>query len=287
MRQGDVGVTFSITHGDAHVAPSSARTDALGYAAVALAHGSRIDTIGVKATADGGSASFSVFVVAEAAVSIAFANRVIVIDSGAATAVAATGTDRFGNTIPASAIGLTVRASTVLDASAGRYVGRQPGQSIVLASSGSARDSQLVVVARPESPVVSLDLGAFSVRADTTFTTTARVDMRGDRQRVGSILLTLTWNPAVLTYQSDADGASGANALVNATAAPQGRLTLALANTGGFGGAFDLRRVTFRAAIVAGRAGTLAIATSEMITASSLTSLIPRTVSVTHPVVTR
>ena len=55
----------------------------------------------------------------------------------------------------------------------------------------------------------------------------------------------------------------------------------------GFAGRVELLRITFRAGPVAGVAGYLGLATSEVAGAGTFTDLLAQTVAVTHPLATR
>ena len=97
----------------------------------------------------------------------------------------------------------------------------------------------------------------------------------------------MRWDPALLTLVSQVDGASAPGATVNPNNTSQGVLTMAVANVTGFSGRIELRRLTFKAASTAGRAGTLKISASELWGAATFTDLLPRTTSVTYPLFIR
>jgi hypothetical protein len=75
---------------------------------------------------------------------------------------------------------------------------------------------------------------------------------------------------------------------VNSTGAAAGTFTLAVANSSGFPGRVELRRLTFRTSATAGRSGSLTLATSELNGVSpNFTNLRPKTVAISYPVKTR
>jgi hypothetical protein len=285
--QPGVTVNFRVATGSGRVSAATAVTGATGRAAVLFVPDTRVGTSTITVSAENGSSSFAVTTVAAVAATLSFSRSILVVDSGSTTPIQLTAVDPFGNTVPLSAIPLIVRTTGVVDASGGSYAARVPGQAVVLAASGAVSDSQLVVVARPGGPLVSTDLPQLGLRIDTTLNLNVTVDMRGSTQRVGSMVLRITWNPAVLTYVSDAEVTPGSGVVVNATSATQGTLTLALANSDGFAGTIVLRRVTFRAGPTAGRGGSLTLTTSEISSSQTFADLLPRTVSVSYPIFTR
>jgi len=110
-------------------------------------------------------------------------------------------------------------------------------------------------------------------------------DMRASGEKLGAVTVQLLWDPAALTYVSDAEGASSAGAAVNAANAANGSLTLSVASSAGF--AFvELRRITFRVAN-ASKKGTLQLLASEIVTAGTFTSLLAKTLVLSYPFYTR
>ncbi len=199
--------------------------------------------------------------------------------------------DADGNTIPNPAVTFASRNPLVASFSPGGVLnGLARGQSVVAAtaSGGSApADSLLAVVAVPGGPVVITDITQFSYEVGTTFTATLVVDMRDSGELLGSTKVNVAWNPSVMMYQSHENGGSGVSPAVNATNAANGSLTLAMADPSGFAGRVELLRITFQAESLAGVAGSLTLAPSELTGAGTFTNLLPNTTSVTYPLITR
>jgi hypothetical protein len=110
--------------------------------------------------------------------------------------------------------------------------------------------------------------------------------MRTSGERLGATTLQLLWDPTALTYVSDADGATGVGASVNAGSAASGSLSLSVASAAGFSGAVELRRITFRVANAAKR-GTLQLLASELVGAGTFNALLARTLVLSYPFYTR
>ena len=101
------------------------------------------------------------------------------------------------------------------------------------------------------------------------------------------MLRAVATHPAMLIYQSDANGGSGVSPTVNRSNAASGSLVLAMADPTGFAGRVELLKITFRAGSEGGAAGSLALAASEVTGAGTFTDLLPKTIAVTYPLVTR
>ena len=218
-------------------------------------------------------------------------NHFVVIDSGAPTTTLWTAQDVFGN--PATLTNVTFTSRNLTGATvdpAGAVTGHQRGSTIVVASlPGAATDSVDVLVAVPGGPALVTNLADFSISAAATFTVTLVLDMRSSGESLGATTLQLDWDPAFLSYQSDADAGNGLGATVNATAASSGTLLLAAASGNGLPGAVAIRTVTFQAAPGVGLTGTipLTLSTTEVRAALSFRNLLPRTVAGSYPLVTR
>src|SRR5205085_12649311 len=131
------------------------------------------------------------------------------------------------------------------------------------------------------------NLTGFDVTHDATVTLSIVLDMRTPADRLGATTITARWDPAQLTFVSQAEGASNAGAFVNDTQVSQGVLTLALANANGLAGRIELRRITFRVASSVGRTGSLRLAASEVSAAGTFADLLPKTNQVTYPLIVR
>jgi adhesin/invasin len=217
-------------------------------------------------------------------------SRIVIIDQGATTTVTVAIADAGGN--PATGlVNYIARNSNVTVSTSGLVTGVSAGQSFVVAelnSNPAIRDSALIVVAIPTGPVVKTNLARFDLKADTVFTVPIIVDMRTSGEKLGSTRVVVTWDPAVLTYQSNAEGSTTVGAQVNATNAATGTLILAVADPTGFAGATEIRRITFRASATVARTGSLALGVSELNGVSpNFTDLKPKTVAVSYPLYTR
>ena len=157
---------------------------------------------------------------------------------------------------------------------------------LALLDNPSAQDSALVIVANVNAPVVIAPVPRFDLKTDTTFTVSILVDMRNSGELLGSATLQVLWNPALLIYVADAEGAANANATVNRANTASGSLVMAMASSSGIAGSVELRKITFRAAPGAGVTGTLAVSVIDL-TGATRTNLAPKTVSGTYPLKTR
>ena len=288
-------VTFAVSGAGATLSSTTAVTDASGIATVTLTVGPTAGVaVSVTATAPGlNTVTFTTTVSAGVPTTLRVTSpKVVVIDQGGTTTVTTSLVDAAGNPIATtSGIDYIARSGNVTVSSTGVITGTSSGQSIVVAqvsSNTAIRDSMLVVVAIPTGVVVLSDLQRFDFKADTIFTMSILVDMRSSGEKLGSTRVQLTWDPTVLSYQSDAEGSSSVGATVNNTTAATGSLTLAVASSAGFAGAVEIRRVTFRASNVAGRSTNLVFAATEMNgIAPTFTNLKPKTLAVSYPFYTR
>jgi hypothetical protein len=220
-----------------------------------------------------------------AAATIDFATGIAVIDNGAAGVLpAVTARDAFGNTVPTPTLTYVSRDPNVVSVNTnGGLTGVARGQAVVVANGGSQTlsDSVLVVVAEPGAPVVVSSIDRFEYGLDQNVVVSVFADMRSTTRRLGSTAIDVEWTPGPLLFQSFANGASGVVPTVNVTAAPNGRLTLAMADVAGFSGRVELVRLTFRTSSSAGT-GQLRLVAHEL-TAHDFADLLSITTQVTHP----
>jgi len=223
--------------------------------------------------------------------SLVIAPKPLIIEVGAHPNIDVVVEDGSGNVIRDAEVTFASRNPSVASFSPGGIVnGLAPGQSVVVAtaSGGSApSDSLLAVVAVSRGPVLMTDITQFDYHTDTVASVTVVMDMRNSGESLGSTTVTVTWDPAVLIYQSDANGGSGVSPTVNRSNAASGSLVLAMADPTGFAGRVELLKITFRAGSEGGAAGSLALAASEVTGAGTFTDLLPKTIAVTYPLVTR
>jgi len=284
-------VTFSVTAGGGTVSPSSTLTGANGRAAARWTLGPTKGADSASAVVVGLSAPAITFATTAFSVASLAINgpRLIVIDSGTATPLTAVAKDFSGNVVAGAQFSL-VSESSVATVSNGTVTGAQRGTTFVLAVSvdnANARDSVMIIVAVPNGPVAMTDLSRFDLKSDTTLTVTFLINMRTSSETLGSGTAQITWDPTLLTYQGDADGASGVGATVNSATGAAGSLTLTFANAQGFTGSVQLRKVTFHSTTTVAHSGTLHLAVSDLAAAGTFDNLLPVTVVVSYPLVIR
>jgi len=284
-----IAVSFAVTSGGGSVSPASAVTDVQGRAASRFLTDPKVGVNTATATiAASAPVTFSVTTIAGPATTLSIKERIVIADAGQRVSPTITAADANGNVVPNTQITFTARTPSVVSlTSDGGIVGIGLAQTFVVASSTLAADSILVVVTNPNGPVLASDLTRLDVAHDTSFTVPVVLDMRTSGEKLGATTVTVRWDPAQLTMVSQVEGSSGVGALVNATGAAQGVVTLAVASATGFPGKIELRRMTFKAASAVGRAGKLQLVASEISGAGTFTDLLPRTTAVTYPLSTR
>jgi len=278
-------VTFAVVTGAGTVSPASAITNANG---LALARW----TVGIVATtANSATATRAGLAVptvtfstttGTAVTKVVFSTKTVVVDSLAVITPAVSAIDPVGNAIANAAISLVTRAPSTAAASGATVTGARTGQTFLVATSTdnpNAKDSAVVVVANVASPVVIATVPRFDLKTDTTFTIPLIIDMRSSGEKLGAATLQITWDPNVLTFVSEAEGTSAVGATINTTAAGTGSVTLAMASAAGFAGAVEIRKLTFKASLVASRTGALVLITNDLSGAVTLANLLPKTVS--------
>lgn len=287
-------VSWTTTGGT--LASASSTTNASGEATNSLTSvGSAAGSVTVTASSNGKSAAFNVTVSAPAAgppASLRYLTKIALLDSAGSVTVLPEVKDANGVTVANASITYTSRVTATATVNGnGQISGVKRGTATIVASvtSGSTTftDSLVAVVGVPDGPIVVTDVPRFDLKGDTTFTVTILADMRASTTKLGSGKVTLTWNTSQLTYQSHTEGASNVGATVNANDAANGTLTLAFANSTGFGGKVELRKVTFKAATAAATTGSLTATANEAYAAGTYADLLARTVSVALPLVTR
>jgi hypothetical protein len=282
-------VTFAVTSGGGSVSPTTVATGANGQAAARWIVGSSPNTMNTAtATLDGVSTTITFGLTSGLAVSVVrFSSREYVVDSTAAITPAVTTVDPQGNTLDGAGFTLSVRSAATATVSGGTVTGARTGQTFLIATSvdnPSAKDSALLIVGNIASPVVRADVPRFDLRADTTFTVPVILDMRASAENAGAATIQLTWDPAVLTYMGNATGATvpAGSILVNTAFAASGSVTMTFADGSGFGGTVEVRTFTFKAASTASKTNLL-LTTSDLVTATTLKDLLPKTVSSFYP----
>jgi hypothetical protein len=282
-------VAFAVTAGAGSVTPTTAITDAQGRAAARFVTDSKVGVNTATATFAGAApVSFSVTTIAGPAATLSIKERIVIADAGQLFRPTITAVDANGNVVPNTQITFTARTPSVVTVTGdGGIVGIGLAQTFVVASSTLAADSILVVVTNPNGPLLQTDMTRLDVAHDTTFTVPIVIDMRTSGEKLGATTVSIRWDPAQLTMVSQVEGSSAVGALVNATGAAQGALTLAVASATGFAGRIELRRVTFKAASAVGKAGKLQLSANEISGAGTFADLLGRTTAVTYPLSTR
>ena len=287
-------VTWTSTGGT--LAGTTTTTSATGEASNTLTSvGSTVGTVTVTATSNGKSATFSITVVAVAGppASVAFPARIVALDYAASVAAPAAVKDANGTTVSGQAVTYTSRSTAVatVNATTGQVTGVKSGTAVIVATltSGTTtfRDSMVAVIGTPGGPIVLADMPRLDLKTDTTFTVAIVADMRAATAKLGSGKVTVTWSPSQLTYVSHAEGGQNVGATVNATNAATGSLVLAYASSTGWSGKVELRKITFKAASTAATSGTITATANEAYTAGTYADLLPKTVSIALPVITR
>ena len=290
---GGATVTFAASAGSGSVSPTTTLTDGNGRAAAKWTLGS---TVGVTSTAtatvSGLATVVSFTTVTRIPVSaVRFSSLQYVVDSGASFTPSVVARDPQGTVIDGATIILASRSSSAASISGSTVIGSRAGQTTLIATSAdnsAARDSAIVLIANPGAPVVTATVPRFDLKTDTVFTFTVVIDMRGSGQNAAAATLQLTWDPALLVFQSSAAGATvpSGKIAVNETAAPTGSLTMSFADATGFTGAIQVRNLTFKAGSTAGRVGTLSISILDLSTPTAA-SLQPKTVASSYSLRTR
>ncbi len=282
-------VAWQLTSGTGTLTAPQTTTSAAGTTQNVLTLGTSLGTRVVRAALSGvaTAAQYSIAAIAGPAVSLSVGSHAVVIDSGGSTGTLWVAQDAFGNPATLGNVTFTARGAGVTVASTGVVTARQRGNTIVVASLPAvATDSVDVLVAVPGAPALVTDLSNFGIAAGATVNLTLLLDMRASGERLGATTVQLTWDPALLAYQGDADAGNGLGAAVNADSAT-GTLLLAAASANGLSGPVALRTITFQAAPGAGVQGVLTLSTTEVRAALTFLNLLAGTVAASHPVITQ
>jgi adhesin/invasin len=287
-------VTWTTTGGELQA--STTTTNADGVASNTLSTvGSAAGTVTVTAKSGTASTSFAITVVLAAGEPVRLdygPDFVIVEPATTSTALIAVLRDANNLQVTTGTVTYVSRTPAVATVNAiGQVTAVAAGQSVIVATTTSGAttftDSLVAIVGAAGGPVVMADLSRMDLRTDTTFTVAVVANMRASSVKIASGKVTLTWDPAVLTYVSDADGASAVGATVNTTGASSGSLAMAFASSGGWSGRIELRKVTFKASATAGRKGALTATANQMFGTTGFANLLARTVSTAAPLFTR
>ena len=222
---------------------------------------------------------------------VATGNEISVINTGATTTPAFQVLNENGapmSGVPITYTSRTPGAATV--SASGVVTGVALGQSVIVASltsNAAIADSVVVAVGTATGPSLGLDLTKLDLASGTSVTLTLVADMRASGEKLGALTTQLTWDPTQLTYVSDAETTTNAGAVVNATNATNGSLTVSLASSGGFSGAVLVRKLTFTVTATKAKAALFSILPTEFRGATTFTDLLPKTVSIRYPLTTK
>jgi len=286
-------VAWTTTGGQLQSATTTTNADGVATNSLTTV-GSAAGTVTVTAVSSGANATFTITVslAAGAPVKLDYGPDFVIVEPGTtSTSLIAVLRDANNLQVTTPAVTYTSRTPAVVTVNASGQVNAvATGQAIVVATTTSGgttfTDSLIAIVAVANGPVVMTDLARMDLKADTTFTVAVLANMRASTDKIGSGKVTLTWDPAVLTYVSDAEGASSVGATLNKNAAATGSLVMAFASSAGWSGKVELRKVTFKASATAAKQGALTATASEMF-AAGFADLLPKTVSVSSPLFTR
>jgi hypothetical protein len=287
-------VVWSTTAGQLASATSTTNTDGIATNTLSTV-GTTAGSVTVTAVSSGATASFAITVTAAPSgpTRLDYGPDFVVVEPGTtSTAIVATLRDGVGNQVTTPAVAYVSRTPAIATVNAsGQVTAVAKGQAIIVATTSAGgttfTDSLLAIVPVANGPVVMTDLARFDLKVDTTFTVAVFANMRTSTDKVGSGKVTLTWDPAVLTYQSNAEGANNVGASVNSSAAATGSIVMAFASSAGWSGKVEIRKVTFKASATAAKQGALTITANEMFAAAGYADLLPKTVTVVSPLITR
>ena len=287
-------VNWNIVSGGGTLTASSTTSASSGVTSNTIQLSGSPGTTVVTASVAGGTVSATFHITATTSTServTVTTPRIVVIDSGQTTTPGFVAVEDNGTPIPNPGLAFSSSNSFVdTVTAAGVVYGISPGEALIAARApviGYVADSVVVIVAAPNGPLLLSDLTRFDYTADTTITVGIRMDMHGSGEKLGAATVYVSWNPAVLIYQSDAPGTDNVPVTVNAgDALTTGSWTLAMASVNGYAGAVELRRITFKVNS-AGHSGTFSLFAAEVGGAGTFHNLQPRTVSGTYPVYSR
>jgi adhesin/invasin len=287
-------VAWTTSGGQLQSATSTTNSDGVASNSLTTV-GSAAGTVTVTAISSGANTTFTVTVSLTAGEPVRLdygPDFVVVEPSTTSTALIAVLRDANNIQVATPTVTYTSRTPAVATVNAsGQVTAVAAGQTVVVATttSGSATftDSLIAVVAAADGPVVMTDLARMDLKADTTFTVAVLANMRASTGKIGSGKVTLSWDPTVLTYVSDAEGGSSVGATVNKNSVATGSLIMAFAGSAGWSGKVELRKVTFKASATLGKKGALTATANEMSAATGFADLMSKTVSVSSPLFTR
>ena len=287
-------VAWSTTGGQLQSATTTTNADGITSNTLTSV-GSAAGSVTVTAITSGANTSFTITVTVAAGdpVRLDYGPDMVIVEPGTtSTALIAVLRDANNVQLTTPTVTYTSRTPSVATVNgSGQVTAVGSGQTVVVATTTSGgttfTDSLVAVVAIANGPVVMTDLARMDLKADTTFSVGVVATMRASSEKLASGKITLTWDPAVLTYVSDTEGTTGVGATMNRTAVTSGSLVMAFAGSAGWSGKVEVRKVTFKASATTAKKGALTSTANEMYGATGFADLLPKTVSVASPLFTR
>ena len=212
-----------------------------------------------------------------------------ILDQATSSATTATVRDGNGAPLPATPVTYASRSAAIATVNAaGTITGVSRGQAVIVVSvtgSPGIADSLLAIVRSPGAPVLVSSFTRFSVKKDTVVNVSFFVNMGSSPTSVGSGNVTITWNPAVLTFVQQS-GLYAGFVSMNTTNAASGSLKVAFANPTGNTGNIGLVTLTFLGGSSIGSVGDLTFTSTEIST-TGFASLFANMVQVVQPIIVR
>jgi hypothetical protein len=289
---GGASVTFAVTAGSGSVSSSTVLTGANGQAAARWTLGTVAgETNTATATIAGVATQVTFSTVTRIPVTtVRFAASTFVVDSSGTITPGVSAFDPQGSAITGATITIVARSANAVAISGATVTGSHPGESIIVATSAdnpAVKDSALVVVANTTAPVIVSSIPRFDLKTDTVFTVPIVIDMRASGLKVGAATLQITWDSTLFVFQGSAAGSAAISGLVsNEAAASSGSITMTFADPNGFGNQVEVRKLTFKAASVAGKFGLFTLNAIDLVSTTP-TNLQPKTVASVYPFKTR
>lgn len=247
-----------------------------------LGPGTYVASVPVTASgaASPGTVTITMILTPPPVTSIRFATRQLVVDAGATVSAGATPLSAAGAPVAGATVSYAVRSADIATVDAnGAVRGVRTGQTLLVATSGGARDSAYVFVTAPGAPrlILTLPGDGFGVLRDSTVTAELKLDLRSSTKRVGSGSLSVRWDPGVLQYVGHSVVGTNTSALVNMTQAGAGTLALSFADAAGRTGLVELMTITFRAQPLGARTVSALDVLPLELTATDFTSFLTNT----------
>jgi hypothetical protein len=223
---------------------------------------------------------------------VATGNEIVIINPAATTTPAFQVLNENGVAISNPSLTFVSRttAAATVNGTSGLVTGVALGQSVIVATSSanpSLKDSALVAVGSATGPSLALDLTSLDLTSSATLVVNLVADMRASGEKLGAMTTQITWDPAQLTFVSDAEPTTAVGAVVNSTNATNGSLTVSIASSTGLSGSTAIRKLTFTVTATKNKTALVSILPTEFIAATSLTDLLSKTIAIRYPLITK